>query len=145
MLKRRIQKRTQLITEIKKAIKEEREETIRIMAETERAINARLDFKYDHLEKAETADKMISTLGKKISSLEIKLKSKNEFIEKQFEIIDLLVKLSQNENEKLKEKITELKKQVPVRLKATKPTRQTMGIKSGSKTSSIIKKVKEEI
>lgn len=106
-------------------------------------INTRLNFKYKHLEKSETADKRIESLGKRISVLETELASKNEFIEKLFEVIDKLINISEKDKDKLKEKIEELKKQVPTRIRATKATTQKIGIKSGTKTSKIIKKVKE--
>lgn len=132
-----------LMVEMEKSILEVKENAINYMLETEKNINTRLNFKYKHLEKSETADKKIETLGKRILILETELVSKNEFIEKLFEVVDKLVSISEKDKDKLKEKIEELKKQVPTRIRATKATTQKIGIKSGTKTSKIIKKVKE--
>lgn len=132
-----------LMVEMKKSILEVKENAINYMLETEKNINARLNFKYKHLEKSETADKRIENLGKKIATLETELASKNEFIEKLFDVVDKLVSISEKDKDKLKEKIEELKKQVPTRIRATKATTQKIGIKSGTKTSKIIKAVKE--
>ena len=132
-----------LMVEMEKSILEVKENAINYMLETEKNINTRLNFKYKHLEKSETTDKKIKTLGKRISILETELVSKNEFIEKLFEVVDKLVSISEKDKDKLKEKIEELKKQVPTRIRATKATTQKIGIKSGTKTSKIIKKVKE--
>ena len=132
-----------LMVEMEKSILEVKENAINYMLETEKNINTRLNFKYKHLEKSEKADKKIKTLGKRISILETELVSKNEFIEKLFEVVDKLVSISEKDKDKLKEKIEELKKQVPTRIRATKATTQKIGIKSGTKTSKIIKKVKE--
>ena len=132
-----------LMVEMEKSILEVKENAINYMLETEKNINTRLNFKYKHLEKSESADKRIETLGKRISILETELASKNEFIEKLFDVVDKLVSISEKDKDKLKEKIEELKKQVPTRIRATKATTQKIGIKSGTKTSKIIKKVKE--
>lgn len=132
-----------LMVEMEKSILEVKENAINYMLETEKNINTRLNFKYKHLEKSESADKRIETLGKRIATLETELASKNEFIEKLFEVVDKLVSISEKDKDKLKEKIEELKKQVPTRIRATKPTTQKLGIKSGTKTSKIIKAVKE--
>lgn len=132
-----------LMVEMEKSILEVKENAINYMLETEKNINARLNFKYKHLEKSETADKRIENLGKKIATLETELASKNEFIEKLFDVVDKLVSISEKDKDKLKEKIEELKKQVPTRIRATKATTQKIGIKSGTKTSKIIKAVKE--
>ena len=115
-----------LMVEMEKSILEVKENAINYMLETEKNINTRLNFKYKHLEKSESADKRIETL-------ETELASKNEFI----------VSISEKDKDKLKEKIEELKKQVPTRIRATKATTQKIGIKSGTKTSKIIKAVKE--
>lgn len=132
-----------LMVEMEKSILEVKENAINYMLETEKNINTRLNFKYKHLEKSESADKRIETLGKRISILETELASKNEFIEKLFDVVDKLVSISEKDKDKLKEKIEELKKQVPTRIRATKATTQKIGIKSGTKTSKIIKAVKE--
>ncbi len=132
-----------LMVEMEKSILEVKENAINYMLETEKNINTRLNFKYKHLEKSESADKRIETLGKRIATLETELASKNEFIEKLFDVVDKLVSISEKDKDKLKEKIEELKKQVPTRIRATKATTQKIGIKSGTKTSKIIKKVKE--
>lgn len=125
-----------LMVEMEKSILEVKENAINYMLETEKNINTRLNFKYKHLEKSESADK-------KIETLETELASKNEFIEKLFDVVDKLVSISEKDKDKLKEKIEELKKQVPTRIRATKATTQKIGIKSGTKTSKIIKAVKE--
>lgn len=132
-----------LMVEMEKSILEVKENAINYMLETEKNINTRLNFKYKHLEKSESADKRIETLGKRIATLETELASKNEFIEKLFDVVDKLVSISEKDKDKLKEKIEELKKQVPTRIRATKATTQKIGIKSGTKTSKIIKAVKE--
>ncbi len=132
-----------LMVEMEKSILEVKENAINYMLETEKDINARLNFKYEHLEKSEKADEKIVKLGKKISVLENELDSKNEFIEKLFEVVDKLISISEKDKDKLKEKIEELKKQVPTRIRATKATAQKLGIKSSTKTSKIIKAVKE--
>jgi len=132
-----------LIVEMEKSILEVKENAINYMLETEKNINTRLNFKYKHLEKSEKANESITKLGKKISVLETELASKNEFIKNLFEVIDKLINISEKDKDKLKEKIEELKKQVPTRIRATKATTQKLGIKSGTKTSKIIKKVKE--
>lgn len=144
IFKKNKEKRMQaLMVEMEKSILEVKENAINYMLETEKNINARLNFKYKHLEKSETADKRIENLGKKIATLETELASKNEFIEKLFDVVDKLVSISEKDKDKLKEKIEELKKQVPTRIRATKATTQKIGIKSGTKTSKIIKAVKE--
>lgn len=144
IFKKNKEKRMQaLMVEMEKSILEVKENAINYMLETEKNINARLNFKYKHLEKSETADKRIENLGKKIATLETELASKNEFIEKLFDVVDKLVSISEKDKDKLKEKIEELKKQVPTRIRATKDTTQKIGIKSGTKTSKIIKAVKE--
>lgn len=144
IFKKNKEKRMQaLMVEMEKSILEVKENAINYMLETEKNINARLNFKYKHLEKSETADKRIENLGKRIATLETELASKNEFIEKLFDVVDKLVSISEKDKDKLKEKIEELKKQVPTRIRATKATTQKLGIKSGTKTSKIIKKVKE--
>lgn len=144
IFKKNKEKRMQaLMVEMEKSILEVKENAINYMLKTEKNINARLNFKYKHLEKSETADKRIENLGKKIATLETELASKNEFIEKLFDVVDKLVSISEKDKDKLKEKIEELKKQVPTRIRATKATTQKIGIKSGTKTSKIIKAVKE--
>lgn len=144
IFKKNKEKRMQaLMVEMEKSILEVKENAINYMLETEKNINARLNFKYKHLEKSETADKRIENLGKKIATLETELASKNEFIEKLFDVVDKLVSISEKDKDKLKEKIEELKKQIPTRIRATKATTQKIGIKSGTKTSKIIKAVKE--
>ena len=144
IFKKNKEKRMQaLMVEMEKSILEVKENAINYMLETEKNINARLNFKYKHLEKSETADKRIENLGKKIATLETELASKNEFIEKLFDVVDKLVSISEKDKDKLKEKIEELKKQAPTRIRATKATTQKIGIKSGTKTSKIIKAVKE--
>lgn len=109
-----------LMVEMEKSILEVKKNAINYLLETEKNINARLNFKYKHLEKSESADKRIETLGKRIATLETELASKNEFIEKLFDVVDKLVSISEKDKDKLKEKIEELKKQVPTRIRATK-------------------------
>jgi ElaB/YqjD/DUF883 family membrane-anchored ribosome-binding protein len=132
-----------LMVEMEKSILEVKENAIEYMLKIENDINTRLEFRFEHLEKSGKTDECIEKLGKKISVLETELANKNEFIKKLFEVIDKLVNISEKDKDKLKEKIEELKKQVPTRLRPTKATVQKMGIKSGTKTSKIIKKVKE--
>ena len=106
----------------------------------------REDFKrlYE-LEKNKTKEleSKINEKSEKTAILNAELIQSRKDINELYKIIAKLAEISEKDKDKLKEKIEELKKKVPTRIKSTKATTQKMGIKSGTKTSKIIKKVKE--
>lgn len=106
----------------------------------------REDFKrlYE-LEKNKTKEleSKINEKSEKTAILNAELIQSRKDINELYKIIAKLAEISEKDKDKLKEKIEELKKKVPTRIKSTKATTQKIGIKSGTKTSKIIKKVKE--
>lgn len=107
----------------------------------------------DNLKKAVTEkDSLIADLKKqvsekqdKITSLNLELIRGNKKEDKLYEYLEKIAVVIKDYNQKLYDEIQDLKSDRYLRVpeKPMKETKQKMGIKSGTKTSKIIKKVKE--
>ena len=107
----------------------------------------------DNLKKAVTEkDSLIADLKKqvsekqdKITSLNLELMRVNKKEDKLYEYLEKIAVVIKDYNQKLYDEIQDLKsdRYLVVKQRATKATTQKLGIKSGTKTSKIIKKVKE--
>lgn len=122
-----------------------------------RNVQNRLNWSFEVMQEREDFKRLYELEKNKTKELESKMNEKSEKtailnaeliqsrkdINELYKIIAKLAEISEKDKDKLKEKIEELKKKVPTRIKSTKATTQKIGIKSGTKTSKIIKKVKE--
>lgn len=122
-----------------------------------RNIQNKLNWSFEVMQEREDFKRLYELEKNKTKELESKINEKSEKtailnaeliqsrkdINELYKIIAKLAEISEKDKDKLKEKIEELKKKVPTRIKSTKATTQKLGIKSGTKTSKIIKKVKE--
>ncbi len=120
-------------------------------------IQNKLNWSFEVMQEREDFKRLYELEKNKTKELESKMNEKSEKtailnaeliqsrkdINELYKIIAKLAEISEKDKDKLKEKIEELKKKVPTRIKSTKATTQKIGIKSGTKTSKIIKKVKE--
>ncbi len=89
--------------------------------------------------------KQVSEKQDKITSLNLELMRANKKEDKLYECLEKIAVAIKDYNQKLYDEIQDLKsdRYLIVSEKPTKETKQKMGIKSGTKTSKIIKAVKE--
>ncbi len=89
--------------------------------------------------------KQVSEKQDKITSLNLELMRANKKEDKLYEYLEKIAVVIKDYNQKLYDEIQDLKsdRYLVVKQRATKATTQKLGIKSGTKTSKIIKKVKE--
>lgn len=89
--------------------------------------------------------KQVSEKQDKITSLNLELMRANKKEDKLYEYLEKIAVVIKDYNQKLYDEIQDLKsdRYLVVKQRATKATTQKLGIKSGTKTSKIIKAVKE--